>query len=96
MGDRFTWRFRLTGGKEISPELVAICDGPAQQWDALDEIAKPAPDSRHWITKLPHGVIHARLTDILNDPHETIAQLQKHSRRSGCNSGRDAGARFAG
>ena len=42
---------------------------------ALDEIAKPAPDSRHWITKLPHGVIHARLTDILNDPHETIAQF---------------------
>ena len=75
MGDRFTWRFRLTGGKEISPELVAIHDSAAQQWDALDEIAKPAPDSRHWITKLPHGVIHARLTDILNDPHETIAQF---------------------
>ena len=75
MGDRFTWWFRLTGGKEISRELVAIRDSAAQQWDALDEIAKPAPDSRHWITKLPHGVIHARLTDILNDPHETIAQF---------------------
>ena len=69
------WRFRLADEKEISRELVAIHGGVALQWNALDEIMKPAPDSRHWITKLPSGVIHARLTDILNDRHETVAQF---------------------
>jgi hypothetical protein len=69
------WRFRLADEKEISRQLVAIHDGAALQWNALDEIVKPAPDRRHWITKLPSGVIHARLTDILNDPHETVAQF---------------------
>jgi hypothetical protein len=69
------WRFRLADQKEISRELVAIHGGAALQWNALDVIVKPAPDSRHWITKLPSGVIHARLTDILNDPHETVAQF---------------------
>ena len=69
------WRFRLADEKEISRELVAIHGGATLQWSALDEIVKPAPDSRHWITKLPDGVIHARLTDILNDPHETVPQF---------------------
>lgn len=70
-----TWRFRLTDKKEISPGLAAVHDDVPLQWRALDEIAKPAPDSRHWFTMLPHGLIHARLTDILADPHETIAQF---------------------
>ena len=74
-GDHFTWKFHLADGKEISTGLVAIHDGAKQPWSALEEIAKPAPDSRHWITKRPHGVIHACLTDIVNDPHETIAQF---------------------
>ena len=69
------WRFRLADEKEMSRELGAIHGGAALQWNALNQITKPAPDSRHWITKLPSGVIHARLTDILNDPHETVAQF---------------------
>ncbi len=73
--EHLRWRFRLADGKEISPELAAIRDGGPSQWVALDEIAKPTPDSRHWIEKLPHGVIHARVTDILDDPHETMAQF---------------------
>ncbi len=73
--DRLTWRVRLANGKEISAELAAVHDDAPLEWSALDEIAKPMPDSRHWITKLPHGLIHARLTDILADRNETIAQF---------------------
>jgi hypothetical protein len=73
--DPVPWKFRLADGKEVSRNLAAIPDVKSLKWVELTETGRPSVDSRHWLKKLPHGVIYARLTDILNDPHETVEQF---------------------
>jgi hypothetical protein len=70
-----SWTFRLSNEELISRTLVPVRNGAPLEWSYLNKSSKPPPNERHWFNKLPNGLIYARLTDILNDSKETVAQF---------------------
>jgi hypothetical protein len=75
LADHVRWMFRRPDGKEVSRDLAVIRNSEPEKWIALTETARPAPERRHWLTKLPNGIIHAHLAEILSDPDETVADF---------------------
>jgi hypothetical protein len=71
-----SWTFRLSNQEVVSRTLVPVSSGGPLEWSYLNSSWKPRVE-RHWFNKLPDGPIYARLTDILNDPKETVAQFAK-------------------
>jgi len=68
-----SWTFRLPDGKQVSRRLSDIGSVPVK-WSLLSRSAFP-PEKQHSFRKLEDGLISARLTAILNDQQESVAQF---------------------
>jgi hypothetical protein len=70
-----SWTFRLANGKQVARNLAPVHADAPTKWCYLNDSSKPRPNQRHWFEKLADGLIYARLTDILDDENETVAQF---------------------
>jgi len=53
------WKFRLANGEDLSRDFPPVHDSAPMKWIELRRIDRPAPESRHWIMRLPNGIIAA-------------------------------------
>jgi len=67
------WTFRLPDGKQVSRSLHPVDREPIK-WSFLPKSSSQS-EKRHWFTKSSDGLIYARLTDIQNDPKESVEQF---------------------
>jgi len=72
-GGTVLWTLRLADGKQVSRRLIEIGNGPVS-WSLLSK-SSSSPGKRHWFTESPDGLIYARLTDILDDPQQSVEQF---------------------
>ena len=67
------WSLRLADGKQVSRRFIAIGNGSVR-WSYLSK-SSSSSGRRHWFIESPDGLIYARLTDILDDPQESVEQF---------------------